>query len=342
MCCRRHRHRPGRQQAGPRSIAPSPPSRPATSRPAITGAAGAPRPRPPSTRTSAEAAPVPDRGDQHGRTRARRPGRHARRGSRGTDHRGGRPGHAHRGARRHGSAAPATHAVPAGSGPPRRHRPSEPRRAAGSLPLHYSTGNATRVITVTAPSYGSTTATLQPWVKQSGGGWKKQGSAIARPHRRGRHEHAPQRVALGDADRQLHADPGVRLLQRPGNAAAVLQDDDVGLLDQQPGRLYNTHQRCGRCGYNNGVNEHLCHETPFYNYAVVIDYNTRNAPGGVHAGAGSAFFLHVTDGSATAGCVAIPQSRLVPIMQLARTRNAPAHPHRRQLNASRSRRTPGA
>jgi len=48
---------------------------------------------------------------------------------------------------------------------------------------------------------------------------------------------------------------------------------------------------------------------------VVIDYNTRNAPGGVRQGAGSAFFLHVTDGSATAGCVAIPQSRLVPLMR---------------------------
>ncbi len=90
-----------------------------------------------------------------------------------------------------------------------------------------------------------------------------------------------------------------------------------------PGGLYNTHQRCGSCGYNNGVNERLATETPFYNYAVVIDYNTRNAPGGVHAGAGSAFFLHVTDGSATAGCVAIPQSRLVPIMKWLNPRTHP-------------------
>ena len=47
---------------------------------------------------------------------------------------------------------------------------------------------------------------------------------------------------------------------------------------------------------------------------MVIDYNTRNAPGGVHQGAGSAFFLHVTDGEPTAGCVAIPQADLVSIM----------------------------
>ena len=48
---------------------------------------------------------------------------------------------------------------------------------------------------------------------------------------------------------------------------------------------------------------------------MVIDYNTPNAPGGVRQGAGSAFFLHVTDGTPTAGCVAIPQSNLVTIMQ---------------------------
>jgi len=84
------------------------------------------------------------------------------------------------------------------------------------------------------------------------------------------------------------------------------------------GSKYNTHQRCPSTNtgcYDDGTNERLATETPYYNYAVVIDYNTRNAPGGVKAGRGSAFFLHVTDGQPTAGCVAIPQSRLVPIMR---------------------------
>ena len=47
---------------------------------------------------------------------------------------------------------------------------------------------------------------------------------------------------------------------------------------------------------------------------MVIDYNTRNAPGGVKQGAGSAFFLHVTDHRPTAGCVAIPKYRLTKLM----------------------------
>jgi L,D-peptidoglycan transpeptidase YkuD (ErfK/YbiS/YcfS/YnhG family) len=46
----------------------------------------------------------------------------------------------------------------------------------------------------------------------------------------------------------------------------------------------------------------------------VIDYNTPNT-GQVTQGAGSGFFLHVTDGTATAGCVATPQGSLVWLMQ---------------------------
>jgi len=81
--------------------------------------------------------------------------------------------------------------------------------------------------------------------------------------------------------------------------------------------LYNTHQHCtGSCAFTQGApNEHLYYETPYYNYAVVIDYNTRNAPGGVRLGAGSAVFLHVSVGTATAGCVSIDQSRLIEILR---------------------------
>ena len=52
---------------------------------------------------------------------------------------------------------------------------------------------------------------------------------------------------------------------------------------------------------------------------MVIDYN--RFP--VHAGAGSAFFLHVTNGEATAGCVSIPEASLVSIM---RWLNPSVHP----------------
>lgn len=58
-----------------------------------------------------------------------------------------------------------------------------------------------------------------------------------------------------------------------------------------------------------GRNPEPMHNVPAYNYAAVIAYNTARVPG-----AGSAIFLHVGDGQATAGCVSLPQSELLKII----------------------------
>ena len=81
----------------------------------------------------------------------------------------------------------------------------------------------------------------------------------------------------------------------------------------EPGKLYNTEQHCSsQCAFTQGSpNEHLFYELPYYDYAVVMDVNRWPAkPGG-----GSAFFLHVTNGDSTVGCVAIDRAALVSIMR---------------------------
>jgi L,D-peptidoglycan transpeptidase YkuD (ErfK/YbiS/YcfS/YnhG family) len=186
-----------------------------------------------------------------------------------------------------------------------------------SLPLRYSTGKATRVITVTARSTHSTTATLQAWNKAAGGGWTKYGSAVTA------HVGSDGLSAHPSESRSATPIGSFTLTQAfghdadPGTLLPYLHTNSSDWWISQPGRLYNTHQRCSsNCSFRRGdPNEHLYYETPYYNYAVVIDYNTRNAPGGVEQGKGSAFFLHVTDGAPTAGCVAIPQSKLLTIMR---------------------------
>jgi L,D-peptidoglycan transpeptidase YkuD (ErfK/YbiS/YcfS/YnhG family) len=185
------------------------------------------------------------------------------------------------------------------------------------LPLRFSTGSATQVITVTARSYSSTVATLQAWTKASGGGWYRRGSAIT--------AHIGSQGMTWSPSESKSATPvgSFTLTQAfghdsdPGTALPYLHTNPADWWISQAGPLYNTHQRCwSGCAFTRGSpNEHLYYETPYYNYAVVIDYNTRNSPTGVRQGAGSAFFLHVTDGRATAGCVAIPQSSLVSIMR---------------------------
>jgi L,D-peptidoglycan transpeptidase YkuD (ErfK/YbiS/YcfS/YnhG family) len=52
------------------------------------------------------------------------------------------------------------------------------------------------------------------------------------------------------------------------------------------------------------------HVTPAYNYAAVIAYNVARTPG-----LGSAIFLHVGTGGATAGCVSLPSAELVKVLR---------------------------
>lgn len=202
---------------------------------------------------------------------------------------------------------------------PRRTTPAPaPRRtvaAAQALPLGLSTRGADQVITVTADSSSSTTATLQPWRRVSGG-WRRVGPSV--------HAHLGA-DGVGQASESTSRTPvgSFTLTQAfghdsdPGTALPYRHTTPADWWISESGPLYNTHQICSSgCGFTRGdPNEHLYYETPFYNYAVVIDYNTANAPGGVRAGAGSAFFLHVTNGNPTAGCVSIPQDDLVRIMQ---------------------------
>lgn len=68
-----------------------------------------------------------------------------------------------------------------------------------------------------------------------------------------------------------------------------------------------------------GDSENLYDAGPAYAHAVVINYNTNP----VVKGAGSGFFLHVSFGSATEGCVAIP---LAPLDQIMRWLSPSRHP----------------
>ncbi|MFJ8967022.1 L,D-transpeptidase [Lentzea sp. NPDC102401] len=78
---------------------------------------------------------------------------------------------------------------------------------------------------------------------------------------------------------------------------------------------YNTHQRCARgtCPFNESTSENLSEHGAVYDYALVMGVNAQRVPG-----AGSAFFVHVTNGAPTAGCVAIPASTLASILRWAR------------------------
>jgi len=180
------------------------------------------------------------------------------------------------------------------------------------LPLGVDAGNSTEVVTVVAPSSRSTTATLTSW-QLSSAGWKAVvGPMTAYVGSAGvgaAHEgiaRTPQGVftlteAFGRA-----ADPGTALPYRQ-------VDDQDWWVGDQHSSLYNQHARCadGTCPFDESVSENLYDVGPVYDYAAVIDYNRRNTV----RGAGSAYFLHVTNNAATAGCVAIDRTSLVSVLK---------------------------
>ncbi|HEY3736345.1 MAG TPA: L,D-transpeptidase family protein [Jatrophihabitans sp.] len=184
----------------------------------------------------------------------------------------------------------------------------------------YGAADAKQIITVTANRSNSTVATLSAWTK-SGKVWKRAfgpitahlGSAGV-----GKTHEGASRTPAGSFTLTrafgAKANPGLHLPYHHTTPADFW-------VEQVGNKYYNQLRTCpslssSRCGFSFGApTEHLYYETPYYNYAVVIDYNTTNATGGVKQGAGSAFFLHVTDGAPTAGCVAIDQAKLLKIMK---------------------------
>jgi L,D-peptidoglycan transpeptidase YkuD (ErfK/YbiS/YcfS/YnhG family) len=216
------------------------------------------------------------------------------------------------------AAAPATAArpttTPARTTPAPAAAPTEaPPAATGArLPLPVPVGSSTQVVTVVAASSRSTTATVTAWQLGAGGWTAVVGPVAARIGAQG----------VGTASEDTSRTPaGTFTLSegfgRAGNPGTALPYRVIDTADwwvsDRTSALYNQHARCapGTCPFSEAAGEHLVDAGSSYNYAVVIDYNRRPAV----AGKGSAFFLHVTNGAATAGCVAVPQSSLVAIMK---------------------------
>lgn len=191
----------------------------------------------------------------------------------------------------------------------------------GRLPLHLATGRATQVVTVTATSRTSTTAHLQAWTKTPDGGWDKHGRAVTAYLGSGGMTRAPSESKSATPMSSFTLTHAFGRESDPGTALPYFRSTPSDWWISQPGPLYNTHQRCAEgCSFTRGApNEHLYYETPYYDYAVVIDYNTRH----VRQGAGSAFFLHVTVGKPTQGCVSIARTALVRLLRWLRPGDHP-------------------
>jgi L,D-peptidoglycan transpeptidase YkuD (ErfK/YbiS/YcfS/YnhG family) len=173
---------------------------------------------------------------------------------------------------------------------------------AGAIPA-----GTTQMITVLAPSGTSQVATMRAfelrgteWVRVLGPMPVHVGAAGVGKTREGL-----SRTPGGD----FWLTGGFGRQANPGTTMPYFTTDTLDWWDENPSSpTYNTHVR--RATSPGGASENLYTAGSVYDYSIVIGYNPQRIPG-----AGSAIFLHVTNGSPTAGCVATDANTVVKLLK---------------------------
>ena len=174
------------------------------------------------------------------------------------------------------------------------------------------THGSTQLVTVQAPAH-ATTGSLSLWTRQ-GSCWRRvAGPWTARLGRAGISSHKREgdgttpagTFALGATAYGIAPDPGLRLRYHRLACGDWWDEDPAS-------PTYNSfrHVRCGTAPSFGGGSEALWRISPQYRYFAVIDYNAQP----VVPGLGSAIFVHVAVG-ATAGCVSLPEARLLQLLR---------------------------
>ncbi|MBS1691441.1 MAG: hypothetical protein JST91_04395 [Actinobacteria bacterium] len=172
-----------------------------------------------------------------------------------------------------------------------------------------SVGPATQVVSVVGQ--GGSTAKVDVW-QRTATGWQPIGVAI--PAFVG-----AKGMAAQTREGEMKTPMGIFTLDfafgttpPPGGGLPYVQVGDEHWWDGDVGSpTYNTMQVCRKeqCPFSTAPpTENL--NIPQYVHAVVMGVNKARVPG-----AGSAFFLHASDGGPTAGCVAIDDATLVEIIR---------------------------
>ncbi|MCV7126214.1 MULTISPECIES: L,D-transpeptidase family protein [Mycolicibacterium] len=176
-----------------------------------------------------------------------------------------------------------------------------------------SVGPATQVLAVTGT--GGSDAKLDVW-ERTAAGWQPVAGGVGIPAKIGEKGMSPNHF-----DGSMMTPKGIYTLDfafgtqpNPGGGLKYVQVGPNHWWDgDMKSPTYNTMQVCDKenCPFNTSLSagtENL--DIPQYAHAVVMGVNKERIPG-----KGGAFFVHSTDGGATAGCVAIDDATLVTIMR---------------------------
>ncbi len=191
-------------------------------------------------------------------------------------------------------------------------RPTAPAAPAPLLVTRLvGVGSATQVIAVSAAAYGQTVATLTAYQHDAAGWHQVFGpwqadvgyAGFAPPGEKHEGDGRTPSGSFGfDFFFGVLANPGVQFPYRPITGPNIVWDDDPS------SPLYN--QWVDTNVSNAGAAPEPM-DVSAYDYGAVIAYNmSPTVPG-----AGSAIFLHVSDGTPTVGCVSLPTSELLAILR---------------------------
>jgi len=177
-----------------------------------------------------------------------------------------------------------------------------------------STGRASQLVTVEAPTYDTTTATVELWQREGAcwesvaGPWSGRigANGFSDHHVEGDNTTPTGLYGIGSTIYGNAPNPGVHYAYHD-LVCGDWWDEDPSSPE------YNTFQHvpCGQTPSFGGGSEALWQETAAYPSFAVVDYNTDP----IVSGAGSAIFVHADTGGPTAGCVSLPLSELDDLLQ---------------------------
>lgn len=188
---------------------------------------------------------------------------------------------------------------------------SAPPSSAETPWFQANVGNATQVLSVV--STGGSTAKMDVWQRDANG-WKPVATAI--PVHVGANGMVPQ-----SHDGEMATPMGIFSLDfafgtqpNPGGGLDYVQvTRDYWWDGDMNSPTYNTMQVCKKADCPFDTNPASGTENlyiPQYAHAIVMGVNKARVPGN-----GGAFFVHTTDGGATAGCASLDDDTLVKIMR---------------------------
>jgi L,D-peptidoglycan transpeptidase YkuD (ErfK/YbiS/YcfS/YnhG family) len=195
-----------------------------------------------------------------------------------------------------------------------------------TAPVATAATTAAQVVTVSAPSSSSTYATVEAWQRQPDGRYRRV--AVFPQARIGSQGMGPTSESLSRTPTgQYTLSQPFGLKPNPGNTGVpYFQVDKNDVWTGSNGAVINEHRRCapGTCPSSYGSGERLSNYPGAYDYAFFIGYNANPPYGtGAQPGRGSAFFFHVRNGQATAGCVAVAATQMNWLIRWLRFQNAP-------------------